>query len=83
MNAFITPFATTPKSQRPSTLCSTRPATPYFASAVFGAPIPQRANLPAARAQTRMDVTVVVGENEPVESGKFFQGLAIDLYAVL
>lgn len=33
---------------------------------------PHQPNTPTTRVQPRMDVTVVVGENEPVESGTFY-----------
>lgn len=71
MNAFVTPFAAAaPTASRPRALCAPmRPAAPFFASAAFGAPVVTRAAVPAARAPMRMDVTVVVGDNEPVESG--------------
>lgn len=62
-------------SKRAGACCATgscaRPlptATPFFASSAFGAPMPTRAILPQARAPVRMDVTIVVGDNEPVES---------------
>lgn len=70
MSAFVpatTPFPT--RGANRAAVCQTRPTTsPFFGSAAFGMPV-ARAPAPA-RSQLRMDVTVVVGDNEPVESGK-------------
>ena len=46
-------------------------AVPFFASQAFGSPVATRANLSAATTGAsgmRMDVTVVVGDGEPIES---------------
>lgn len=72
-NAFVTPFSAPVQStaSRRVNICSSRPAptTPFFASTAFGAPVVHRVAPPPVRANVRMDVTIVVGENEPVESG--------------
>lgn len=47
------------------------PTTPYLASSAFGSHFPSRTNLPKSPNALQMEVTVVVGENEPVESGTF------------
>lgn len=70
MSAFVpstTPFPT--RGGTRTAVCQTRPTTsPFFGSGAFGMPV-ARAPAPA-RSQLRMDVTIVVGDNEPVESGK-------------
>ncbi|CAN8076662.1 unnamed protein product [Agarophyton chilense] len=49
-----------------TTLCPARPA-PFFSSMAFGTPLPARiAPLPHF-SNTRMEVTVVVGDSEPIE----------------
>lgn len=66
----VSSLATNPRHG--SSICAPRRGvtTPFFASQAFGAPVATRANIPAAANANglRMDVTVVVGDGEPIES---------------
>lgn len=54
---------------RPVAPIHTPPSAPFFASTAFGAPLPTRVQLPKPVAPVTMEVTIVVGDSEPVESG--------------
>lgn len=74
-------------------------AIPFFASSAFGSPVPARIRppLPVAPVEPdtshesaapfvlpRMEVTIIVGENEPVESGMFSLAIhSLNLYCTV
>ncbi len=66
----VSSFSTNPRHG--ASICALRRgvAAPFFASQAFGAPVATRANLPTTPSANnlRMEVTVVVGDGEPIES---------------
>lgn len=89
MSAFVSSLPFTGTCQRHTSakcgrVTATRPflapTTPYLASSAFGSPFPDRTNLPKSSNALQMEVTVVVGENEPVESGTFRLFVVLSTY---
>eukprot|EP00171_Calliarthron_tuberculosum_P013383 IDg13383t1 len=77
MSAFAPPAMPTARIAAPARrVCTTHAAPSFFASRAFGAPIATRvaappaqfAAAPAVRIDPSMQVTVVVGDSEPIES---------------
>lgn len=71
------PVAAAAKSH---SVCGARPA-PFFSSMAFGAPLPARIPPPPAASNVRMEVTVIIGDSEPIEGGKPYSSLSNHTFA--